>query len=81
MSRFGWGEVEGGRSEIDFRDEFKMTFKYSFLKMRQTRTEFKGKVEAGVLGIISVPRYGINKEESGNGANKNFRTELWNIQY
>ena len=54
MSRFGWGEVEGGRSEIDFTDIFNMAFKYSFLKNRQTRPEFKRKVEAGVLGIISV---------------------------
>lgn len=33
-----------------------MTFKYSFKITRKTRTKFKGKVEAGVLGIISAPK-------------------------
>lgn len=49
MSRFGWGEVEGGTAETDFRDYFKMAFKYSFFKIRQTRPEFKRKVESLAL--------------------------------
>lgn len=61
MSRFGWGEVEGGTAETDFRDYFKMAFKYSFFKSRQTRPELKRKIEAGILGIISVLRYEVNK--------------------
>lgn len=81
-SSWGTPELRGGtgeeRSEIAFRDEFKMGFTCPFYKIKLEQSS-REMLKLASLTLFQFLRHEVTKEVSGSRAKKSFRTEHWNI--